>query len=205
MPRTVVRIKPVGLLGPGDNNRAMIPATKPTIMIHRNTAHVSPSFLKTWHSKSRTAEITAGPTTRFRRQPPIRRQMVDDAGQILAEAREQFVTGQPALRHQAIDLIGAERAGEIARCDLLVRARTDPGVGGVAMAALLKLVEQVAQSAAEDAAGSAAGEQAAQSALQKIAEAAPPGKPAFTVLVGVGAGVAGLASRWLPPRCLTAL
>ena len=40
------------------------------------------------------------------------------------------------------------------------------------MAALLKLVEQVAQAAAQHAAGGAAGEQAAQTALQQIAETA---------------------------------
>jgi hypothetical protein len=33
MPITVVRMKPLGLLGPGESNRAMMPATKPTMMI----------------------------------------------------------------------------------------------------------------------------------------------------------------------------
>ena len=32
MPSTVVRMKPLGLFGPGESSRAMIPATKPTMM-----------------------------------------------------------------------------------------------------------------------------------------------------------------------------
>ena len=33
MPSTVVKMKPLGLLGPGESSRAMMPATKPTMMI----------------------------------------------------------------------------------------------------------------------------------------------------------------------------
>jgi len=33
MPRTTVNTNPVGLFGPGDKNRAMMPATKPTTTI----------------------------------------------------------------------------------------------------------------------------------------------------------------------------
>ncbi len=33
MPSTVVRMKPLGLLGPGESSRAMMPAIKPTMMI----------------------------------------------------------------------------------------------------------------------------------------------------------------------------
>ena len=33
MPSTVVRMKPVGVFGPGDSQRAIRPATKPTKMI----------------------------------------------------------------------------------------------------------------------------------------------------------------------------
>src|SRR5262245_29475153 len=35
MPSTVVRMKPVGLLGPGASRRAITPAMKPTMMIQR--------------------------------------------------------------------------------------------------------------------------------------------------------------------------
>jgi hypothetical protein len=33
MPRMVVRMKPLGLFGPGDRNFAITPATNPTMMI----------------------------------------------------------------------------------------------------------------------------------------------------------------------------
>ena len=56
----------------------------------------------------------------FGRQPSVRRQMIDHVGQILAEALEQFVARQAALRRTAIDLVGAERVGEIAGRNLLV-------------------------------------------------------------------------------------
>src|SRR5205085_4948833 len=35
MPRSVVRIKPAGLFGPGANKRAMMPATKPMMITQR--------------------------------------------------------------------------------------------------------------------------------------------------------------------------
>jgi hypothetical protein len=41
--------------------------------------------------------------------------MVDHLGQLLAETREQFVLRQAGLRYQAVDLIGAQRTGKIAR------------------------------------------------------------------------------------------
>src|SRR4051794_22859112 len=96
--------------------------------------------------------------------------MIDDVGQILAEAVQQFVARHAALRRQRVDLIGAERAGEIAGGDLLVRTIADPGTRGVAVALLLELVQEVAEAAAEHAARRATCEQAAQSALENIAE-----------------------------------
>src|SRR5580704_15935259 len=91
---------------------------------------------------------------------------------MLAETVEQFVARQAALRHQTADLVGAERTGEIAGCDLLVGAGAHPRIGGVAMAALLELLEQVAEPAADHAAGSAAREQAAQPTLEEVAKTA---------------------------------
>src|SRR5258708_37557632 len=86
--------------------------------------------------------------------------MIDGLGQLLAEAREQFLARQASLRHQAVDLVGAQGAGEIAGRNLLVRAVCDPRTGGLAMATLLQLLEQVAEPARDHAAGGAACEQA---------------------------------------------
>ena len=96
--------------------------------------------------------IRAGPTIRFRSALSIRRQMVDHFRQMLAQARQQLVAGQAGLRHQAVDLVGAKRVGEIVRRDLLVRAGAHPGTGGFAMAVLLKLFQEVAKAAADHAA-----------------------------------------------------
>ena len=52
--------------------------------------------------------------------------MVDHLRQILAEAVEQFVARHPALCRELVDLIGAERACEIAGRDRLVLAFADP-------------------------------------------------------------------------------
>ena len=80
----------------------------------------------------RRADAASNPARHFVlvRQPSVRRQMIDDVGQILAEALQQFVARQAALRRQRFDLVGAERAGEIAGRDLLVGAVADPGIGG---------------------------------------------------------------------------
>ena len=66
--------------------------------------------------------------------------MIDDVGQILAEAVQQFVAGQPALGGERRDLVGAERVGEVAGRDLLVGPVADPGVGLIAKPLLLELV-----------------------------------------------------------------
>src|SRR2546421_9513802 len=96
--------------------------------------------------------------------------MIDHLRQILAEAIEQLVARQSALRGQRIDLVGAERVGEIARCDRLVLAGPDPRIGFVALAALLQLLEHVAEPAADHAAGRTAREQAAKRTLQYVAK-----------------------------------
>jgi len=68
------------------------------------------------------------------------RQLVDDLGQVLAKALQQIIARHAGLR----------------RCYRLVRPSADPRIDGIAMAALLKLFEQVVQAATQDAAGSAA-------------------------------------------------
>src|SRR5487761_2790619 len=118
MPSAVVRRNPLGLFGPGESSRAIIPATKPTIMMC-----IIPVVPLKKSSKRWMLAGLSKPARQFAlgRQPSVRRQMIDHLGQMLAEAIEQFVARQAALRHQAVDLIGAERAGEIAGRNRLVR------------------------------------------------------------------------------------
>jgi hypothetical protein len=72
---------------------------------------------------------------------------IDGIGQFVAQLREKLLAGHAGARCQLRDLIRAKCGAEIVRRDLLVRARTDPGIRGVAMAVLLELLEQVAEAA----------------------------------------------------------
>src|SRR5258708_21319612 len=87
IPSTVGRMNPVGLFGPGDSNRAMIPAMKPTMMIQRMPLMVVVLSLKRQSFKKPASDPAR--QFGFARQPPVRRQMIDHVGQILAEALEQ--------------------------------------------------------------------------------------------------------------------
>ncbi len=120
-------------------------------------------------------------------------------GQMLTEAREQFITRQSRLRRQRVDLIGAQGAGQIARRNLLVRSGAHPRIGGVAMAALLKLVQEVAEAAADHTARCAACEQAAEAALEQIAE------PAAAKCTAESTGQAGIHRRWRGRRIAAGL
>ncbi len=91
--------------------------------------------------------------------------MIDRVGQILAQAFEQVIARQSALRRQRVDLVGAERIGKIAGRDLFVRTVADPGIGRVALTLLLELVQEIAEAAADHAAGRTARKQSAQSAF----------------------------------------
>src|SRR6185437_7380076 len=103
MPSTVVRMNPLGLLGPGESNRAIMPAIKPTMMI----LIMSVFLPQKARMKIRRSVPRSEPARHFvvRWQPSVRRQMVDDLGQMLAQAVQQILTRQAALRHHMIDLI----------------------------------------------------------------------------------------------------
>src|SRR3954453_4925599 len=100
IPSTVVKIKPLGLFGPGDSSRASIPATKPTMMIQRMPLMVCRPFLASGHVARGQRSPQSKPVGNFVfvRKPAIRRQVIDGLGQILAEALKQFVARHPALR-----------------------------------------------------------------------------------------------------------
>jgi hypothetical protein len=107
MPITVVRMKPDGLFGPGESMRAMIPATKPTMMTQMMP--LMDVVLPQWNNGSQVPLTRSDAAGHFVvvRQPPIRRQVVDHLRQILAEAVEQVVARHAALRGELVDLIGA--------------------------------------------------------------------------------------------------
>src|SRR4029077_5364808 len=132
MPSTVVRINPLGLFGPGESRRAIIPAMKPTTMTQMMPPMAVVPFEGSMRVETRRNArrgiAASEPALQFIlvRQPSVRRQMIDHVGQILAEAFQQIIARQSALRRQLLDLVDAERAGEVARRDLLVGTVADP-------------------------------------------------------------------------------
>ena len=69
------------------------------------------------------------------------------------------------------DLILAEHLRQNVGRNRFVRTRADPGLNDVALAALLKLLEQVVKTTTQHAAGGAAGKEAAQWTLKQSAKA----------------------------------
>src|SRR4029079_5633724 len=94
------------------------------------------------------------------------------AGQFAAQPGQQLVARQAGVTAEFVDILAADRLRQIAFRNVLVRSLADPGVCSLALAVLLKLVEQTTKSAAEDAAGRASREQPAEAALQQSAKSA---------------------------------
>src|SRR5215467_4486576 len=96
--------------------------------------------------------------------------------------------------HQRVDLVGAERIGQIVRSDCLVGSAADPRISLFVEARLLKLLEQVVQATAQDAAGRAASEEASEPALEEVTQPAPGflGRGDIDLVAGLGRrGLAG--------------
>src|SRR5262245_27541995 len=108
----------------------------------------------------------------FRRQPAVRRELVDKAREMLAQPGEQICVIHPGLLRQLVERVGSERAREIALRDRLVRAGADPCTRDVALATLLELLEQTVESAVEHRSGGGTAENSAQCATEQVAEVA---------------------------------
>ena len=144
MPSAVVSRKPVGLLGPA-RQQASDDAGDEADEHDPQNAHDRPLLDAVPASRRRGS---------FRRRVgrrPCGRELIDDLGQLLAEARQQFLARQAGLRRQEVDLLGRQHLAEVGRRDRLVLAGADPRLGDVALAGILELLEQVAQPAAQDA------------------------------------------------------
>jgi len=110
------------------------------------------------------------------RHVPVRRELIDEAGQILPQPFQQVVASHPGLLRKRIERVASERAREVAIGDCLVRPGADPRMRHVALAVLLELLEQPAEPAIEHRAGRRAAEHAAEGAAQQIAEIAAVGR-----------------------------
>ena len=82
---------------------------------------------------------------RFRREPPLRRVLIDCIRELAAESREQFLSRQAGLFRQRFQHLRANRLLKLSRCQLFVGAGFDPGLRGFALAALLKAVNEFAE------------------------------------------------------------
>src|SRR5450432_1942128 len=85
MPSMVVSMNPLGLFGPGDSNRAIIPATKPTMMIQRMPLMSVVLLVQKFRDPLARRPLSK-PARQFAfgRQPPVRRQVIDHVGQLPA-------------------------------------------------------------------------------------------------------------------------
>src|SRR5262245_44221443 len=81
------------------------------------------------------------------RQAAFRRQMVNDARQMLAEGRQQLVTLHSRLSHQVPDGILAQSAFQSCWCDRTIRSARDPGARRVAIATALEVAHRVVHTA----------------------------------------------------------
>ena len=60
------------------------------------------------------------------RQPPLRRQTIDNLRQVVAKRVKQLLLRHAGLRQQRVDLVGAESLTKFLRRDGLVRTSADP-------------------------------------------------------------------------------
>src|SRR5262245_57452030 len=102
MPRTTVRINPEGLLGPGTRNRAIMPAMKPIRMIHRMPMPDSPLQVSTKRVRLDQARCFT-----FVWNAPVRGELVDQLGQLLAQTCDQLVARHSGVSGERSDLIWA--------------------------------------------------------------------------------------------------
>src|SRR5262245_35996644 len=76
--------------------------------------------------RSRAGELHHPRRFLLRRQPPLRRELVDEAREMLAQFREHVAAIHPGLSRQLVERVAAERVGKIALGDRLVGAGAAP-------------------------------------------------------------------------------
>src|SRR3978361_736326 len=133
IPRMVVRMNPVGSLFAGMMNLAMMPATKPMMMVQRMPIG---KFLSV-------------------RDTAVGGVFVDRGGQFARQPGEQLLLRQTGLFFQRGQNIGPDRLLHFRRRNLFIRAAIDPGLCRVAVAVLLEVLQQLAAPAAQKAADDA--------------------------------------------------
>src|ERR1700730_4064283 len=103
---------------------------------------------------------------RVAHKPPVRRERVHEARKCLAQAPEQVVVLHAGLAGQRSECVGPARALAGATLDRLVWSAADPGVDGIALTALLQLLEQIAEAPVQSGTGRGACEDASEGASE---------------------------------------
>jgi hypothetical protein len=75
-----------------------------------------------------------------------RRQLIDDAGQVPGEFREQFLAWKAGLARKGMDRCRTEGLLELVRRDQLVLVQADPRLSDCAVATVDKAIEELAES-----------------------------------------------------------
>jgi hypothetical protein len=164
-------MNPEGSLLPGVTTFAITPATNPIMMVqimrtalshssqskyhygHRNLRqcvfsdwnHPAPSVVKfdlvaIWRVP---LDALGARRVRFRREPPLRRILIDCIREFAAQSREQLFARQAGLFRQGVQHLRANRLLKLGRRARFVGARFDPGLRGFSLAALLEAVEKI--------------------------------------------------------------
>jgi len=112
------------------------------------------------------AKESAGPLrtrkVRFRREPALRRVFIDCVREFAGQPREQLFSRQSCLFRQGVQHLRPDRLLKLGRRDRFIGARFNPRLGGFALTALRKAVQELTESAVQDPSGTGTGETPAQ-------------------------------------------
>ena len=98
------------------------------------------------------------------RQPAIRRKLIDQVRQMLAQPGKQVFPSQAGLLAQRVERIAPERICQVLGRDFLILSGIDPGLRHSTMSTVLEFFDEFAEATAQHASSRGAAEQTAQSA-----------------------------------------
>lgn len=112
------------------------------------------------------AKESAGPLrtrkVRFRREPALRRVFIDGVREFAGQPREQLFSRQSCLFRQSVQHLRTDRLFKLGRRDRFIGARFNPRLGGFALTALRRAVQELTESAVQDPSGTGTAETPAQ-------------------------------------------
>src|SRR5438067_4368177 len=137
MPSSVVSMNPEGLLEPGAKSRATSPATKPMMTIQRM---FTTGAWRGLYPPRRLLLI---------RDTTLWSHFIHGLRQLLRQMGQQLIARHSGLPRERIQGVGADCLFQFAWRDCLIRAIADPRLRDMALPGLLKLFDELTDSAAE--------------------------------------------------------